>query len=118
MIILACKVMEKSLTKNFILRSTERKKIGQIRGRISRRRLVLNPRIQQVITNLHSKYDHSSLHGCGEIFDEKFHKKGTGRRTEEQKDGRTDVNQYTPHFLKVGVQKTCIIGQTYLGIQP
>ena len=68
---LACTVSQKSLTKNFIIQSMERKKIGQIKGRISRRRLVCNPTIQHVIINLYTKYDSSSLQGCGEIFDEK-----------------------------------------------
>ena len=58
--LLACIVVEKSLTKNFILQSVEGKKIGQIQGIISRRRLVLNPMIQQVIINLYIKYEHSS----------------------------------------------------------
>ena len=30
-------------------------------------------RTKQVIINLRTKYKHSSLHDCGEIFDEKFH---------------------------------------------
>ena len=59
MSILAFMVEEKSLKKNFIIQSMEGKKIGQIQGRISRRRLV-----QQVIINLHTKNGHSSLHGC------------------------------------------------------
>ena len=46
----------------------------------SRIRLVLNPTIQQVVINLHTKYEHSSLHGCGEIFDEKFHYSKNGRK--------------------------------------
>ena len=68
---LACTVSQKSLTKNFIIQSMERKKIGQIQGRISRRRLVCNPTIQHVIINLYTKYESSSLQGCGEIFEEK-----------------------------------------------
>ena len=40
---------------------------------IRRRRLILNPTIQQVVTNLSTKYDYSSLHDCGEIFDKTFH---------------------------------------------
>ena len=48
-----------------------KKEIGQIQGRISRRRLVCNPTIQHVIINLYTKYYFSSLQGCGEIFDEK-----------------------------------------------
>ena len=66
---LAYIVSEKSLTKNFIIQSMERKKIGQIQGRVSRRRLVRNPTTQYII----SKYDYSSLHSFTEIFDEKFY---------------------------------------------
>ena len=50
----------------------ERKKIGQIQGRISRRRLVCNPTIQYIIINLLIKYDYSSLHSFTEIFDKKI----------------------------------------------
>ena len=73
-------VFEESLTKNAILKSMEGKKIGQIQDRISRRRLVLNPTIQQVIINLHTKDKHSTLHGCLEIFDEKFHQSMEGKQ--------------------------------------
>ena len=52
-------VVEKSLMKNVILQSMDGKKIGQIQGRI--RRLVPKPTLQQVIMNLATKYDHSSL---------------------------------------------------------
>ena len=47
--------------KNFILQSMAEKKIGQTQGTITRRRLVLNPRIKQVVINLHTKYEHSSM---------------------------------------------------------
>ena len=80
MSILACMVVEKPLTKNFIPQSMEGKKIGQIQGRIR-----AEGWLQQVVINLHTKYEHSSLHGCGEITDEK--------------EGRTDI----PHFFKAGV---------------
>ena len=73
MIILVCMVVEKSLMKNVIFQSMDGKKIGQIQGRISMRGLVSNPTIQQIIINLHTKYENSSLHGCWEIFDEIFH---------------------------------------------
>ena len=73
MTILACMVSQKSLKKNFIIQSMERKKIGQIQGRISRRRLVRNPTIKYIIINLHTIYDYSSLHSFTEIWDEKFH---------------------------------------------
>ena len=85
---LACTVSQTSLTKNFIIQSMERKKIGQIQGRISRRRWVCNPTIQHVIINLYTKYDSSSLQGCGEIFDEK-ELRNYGRM-DERKDGRND----------------------------
>ena len=65
-----------------IIQSMERKKIGQILGRISSRRLVCNPTIQHVI-NLHNKNDYCSLQGSTEIFDQKYVKKenwtNTGR---------------------------------------
>ena len=51
----------------------ESKKIGHMQVRISRRKLVLNPTIQQVVINLPTNYQHSRLHGYGEILNEKFH---------------------------------------------
>ena len=69
-----------TLTKNFIIQSMERKKIGQIQGRISRRRLVGNPTIQYIIINLLTKYDYSSLHSSTEIFDQKFHHSKYGKK--------------------------------------
>ena len=51
----------------------ETKKIGQIQGRISMRRLVCNPKIHYIIINLLTKYYYSSLHSFIEIFDETFH---------------------------------------------
>ena len=98
---LACTVSQKSLTKNFIIQSMERKKIRQIQGRISRRRLVCNPTIQHVIINLYTKYDSSSLQGCGEIFDEKV-LQNYGRT-----DGMTDRCKpvYPPLFQSGGINK-------------
>ena len=102
---LACTVSQKSLTKNFIIQSMERKKIGQIQGRISRRRLVCNPTIQHVIINLYTKYDSSSLHGCGEIFDEKVLR--NYGRTDGQTDRMTDRCKpvYPPLFQSGGIKK-------------
>ena len=77
-------VVEKFLTKKIIILSMERTKIGEIQERISRRRLVLNHTIQQVIINLHPKYDYSSLHSRGEIFDAKFHYSENGKRNSEK----------------------------------
>ena len=85
---LSCTVSQKYLTKNFIIQRMERKKIGQVQGRISRRRLVCNPTIQHVIINLYTKYDSSCLQGCGEIFDEKVLR--NYGRTDGRKDGRND----------------------------
>ena len=103
MITLACTVSQKSLTKNFIIQSMERKKIGQIKGRISRRRLVCNPTIQHVIINLYTKYDSSSLQGCGEIFDEKVLR--NYGRTDGRMDGMTDRCKpvYPPLFQSGGI---------------
>ena len=99
---LACTLWQKSLTKNFIIQSMERKKIGQIQGRISRRRLVCNPTIQHVIINLYTNYESSSLHGCGEIFDEKVLR--NYGRTDRRKDWMTDrCKPVYPHFFKAGV---------------
>ena len=100
---LACTVSQKSLTKNFIIQSMERKKIGQIQGRISRRRLVCNSTIQHVIINLYTKYDSSSLQGCGEIFDEKVLR--NYGRTDGRKDGMTDRCKpvYPPLFQSGGI---------------
>ena len=39
---------------------------------LSRKRLVLNPTIQQLVINLHIKYEQSSSHCCFEIIDEHF----------------------------------------------
>ena len=85
---LARTVSQKSLTKNFIIQSMERNKIGQIQGRISRRRLVCNPTIKHVIINLYTEYDHSNLQGCGEIFDEKVLR--NYGRTDGRTEGRTE----------------------------
>ena len=86
----------------------ERKKIGQIQGIISRRRLVCNPMIQHVIINLYTKYDFSSLQGCGEIFDEKVLRNygRTDGRTDGRADGMTErckPGYPTPTFSKRGI---------------
>ena len=77
---LTCTVSQKSFMKNFIIQSMERKKIGQIQGRINRRRLVPNHTIQYTIINLLTKYDYSSLHSFTEILDEKFHHLKYGKK--------------------------------------
>ena len=88
-----------------IIQNMERKKIGQTQGRIRRRALVSNPMIQHITIDLYTKNDSSSLHVCGEIFDEKKIERTDGRtdgRTDERKDGLTEINQYKPHFFKQG----------------
>ena len=94
--------------KNFTIQNMERKKIGQIQGRISRRRPVCNPTIQHVIINLYTKYDFSSLQGCGEIFDEKVLR--NYGRTDGRKDGMTDrckpVYPPPPPFQSGGIIST------------
>ena len=87
----------------------ERKKIGQIQGRISRRRLVRNSTIQYIIINLHTKYEYSSLHSFTETFDEKFHhskygKKenwtNTGKNTQEKAGSQSQdkIHHYQPAY--------------------
>ena len=80
MTILACWVLQKPLTKNFINPSTERKNLGQIMRTISCRWLVPNATIQHIIIHLYTKYDYSSLLGLTETFDEKFHQSKYGKK--------------------------------------
>ena len=47
-----------------------------------------NPMIQHVIINMYTKYDFSSLLGCGGIFDEEMLR--NYGRTDGRKDGRND----------------------------
>ena len=76
---LLCTVSHKSMTKIFIIQSMEKRKIGQILGRIGMKRLVCNPKIQYTIISLHTKYDYSYLHGfieiCTKVHDLKYGKK-------------------------------------------
>ena len=85
--------------KNFSIQNMERKKIGQIQGRISRRRLVYNHSIQHVVINLYTKYDFSSLQGCGEKVLRNY------GRTDGRKDGITDRCKpvYPPLFQSKGI---------------
>ena len=64
---LACTVSQKSLTKTFIIQTMKRKKVGQMLGRISMKRLVCIPQFNTYIIILLTKYDHSSLHDFTEI---------------------------------------------------
>ena len=107
---LACTVSQKSVTKNFIIQSMERKKIGQIQGRICRRRLVRNPMMQYIIINLNTKYEYSSLHSFTEIFDEKFYhskyrKKENWTNTGKNKQEKADSQSYdTIHHYQLAHQ--------------
>ena len=86
-------ISQKSLTKNFIIRSMERKEIGQIQRRISMRKLVCNPTIQYIIINLPTKHEYSNLHSFTEIFDEKFHFQNMERKKIGQIQGRTSMSR-------------------------
>ena len=70
-----------------IIQNTERKKIGQIRGRISIRRLVRNLTIQ---ISLSSCIPNMTTLACSftELFDEKFHQSKYGK-----KDNRTNTGK-------------------------
>ena len=66
-----------------------------------RRKPVLNLTIQLAVVYLYTKYEHSSLNGCGDIFDEKVLR--NYGRTDGRMEWRTEINQYTPtHFFKTG----------------
>ena len=88
----------------------ERKKIGQIQERISRRRLVRNPTIQYIIINIHTKYDYSSLHSFTQIFDEKFHHSKYGKKenwtnTGKNKQEKPDLQSHdTIHHYQLAHQ--------------
>ena len=72
-------------------------------GKNKRRRLVCNPTIQHVIINLYTKYDFSSLQGCGEIFEEKV--LWNYGRTDGWMDGKMDRCKpvYPPFFQSGGI---------------
>ena len=71
--------------------------MGQIQGRISRRRLVHNPTIQYIIINQLTIHDFSSLQDFTEIFDKKFHYSKYGK---EQNRTNTEKNKHE----KAGLQ--------------
>ena len=96
-------VVEKSLTKNFILQSMEVKKIGQIQGRVIRRKPFLNPVIQLVDVYEYTKYKHLILNGSKT-------KKCYGI-TEERTDGMIDGCK--PVFTPPLFQSGCIITYIY-----
>ena len=85
---LACRVPQKSLTKKIIIQSMERKNIAQIQKRISSRRLALNPTVQYIIDNHHTKYDYPSLQGFTEIFDENYHYLKYGKKENRTNSGK------------------------------
>ena len=53
------------------VKSVERKKNGQIKGMICRRRMILSYTIQQVIPNICTKIQNPRFSSSGEIFDAK-----------------------------------------------
>ena len=66
----------------------ERKKLRQIQGRISIRKLVRNLTIQIIIIKLHTKYDNSILHSFTETYDEKFHHSKYGKKENQTNTGK------------------------------
>ena len=63
MSILVCIVVEKSLMKYVILQSMDRKKNWTNTGKNKQEKAGSHPTIKQVIINLHTKYENSSLNG-------------------------------------------------------
>ena len=74
--------------KKIIIQSMERKKIGQLQGRISTKRLGHNSTIQYILIDLHTKYDYSSLHSFTEIFYEKIHYSKYGMKENRRNTGK------------------------------
>ena len=102
------------------------KKIGQIQGRISMRRLLRDPTIQYIIINLVTKYnyiiinlvtkyDYSSLHGFTAIFDEKFHYSKYGKEENWTNTGKNkhQMTSSQSHNKKSSFS-TCIPNMTTL----
>ena len=83
------------MTKNL-----ERKKKEQTKGTTNRRIPICNPTIQLVVVDLYTKYEVSTLNGCGDIFDEKV------LRNYGRTDGTTDrCKPVYPTFSKRGYKK-------------
>ena len=78
-------VLKILLTKDYSTQCMGRKKSKHIRGRTNRRRLVVCPTLQLVIVNLYTKYEHSVLYSCGDIFDEKYGEKEKRTNTGKSK---------------------------------
>ena len=64
------------------MKNLETKKKEQIKRRTNRRMPIFNPTIQFVVVNLYTRFEVSTLNGCGDIFDEKSgnKEKGTNKR--------------------------------------
>ena len=82
MTILACMVEGEPLAKQTLFKIWEERK--QLQGIINGK-LVLSSTVQQVVSNMFTEYDYSSLHGCGEILDEKFQYSKYERKIRETK---------------------------------
>ena len=60
------------------------------------RRLVHNSTTQNIIINLHTKYDYSSLHSFTEIFDENFHFSKYGKKENWTNAGKNEHEKAGP----------------------
>lgn len=60
-----------------------------------------NPTLLQVVINLHSKYEHSTLHVLGVICDEKFQfsKYGRKKKNENTRKNKQEMAGYQSHFI-------------------
>ena len=68
-----------------LMKNLQRKKKEQIQGRTNRIMPICNPTIQLVVANLYTKFEVSTLNGCGDIFDEKSGEKEKGTNTIKNK---------------------------------
>ena len=64
MSILACMVVDKSFDEKNHYSKYGMKENWTNTGKNKQERMVVSPTIRQVTINVHTKYEHSSLHGC------------------------------------------------------
>ena len=89
----ACRISQKSLTKNFNYSKYGKKENRTNTEKISTRRLVCNPTIQYIVINLHTKYNYSSLHRFTKMFDKMLIIQNMERKKIKQIQKRTSMRR-------------------------
>ena len=67
------------------MKSLERKKKEQIKGRTNRRMSIFNPTLQLAFVNPYTKFEVSILNACGDSFNEKSEEQERGTNTRKNK---------------------------------